>query len=660
MAWDDDLLPDQRNAASHVGTHARLLAGPGTGKTLTLTRRVSYLVEKEGVAPSGILTLTFTRAAAHELRERIESELGADRLPRVSTLHSFALRQLLRNATRITLLPQPLRIADDWEERHIILEDLKRLLGLQRVDQARDLLNELSADWQSLTADEADWERRFPNPQFLGAWREHRTIYGYVLRAELVYQLKRALEQDPDFAVDGSPTHLLVDEYQDLNRCDLAVAKAIADRGAEVYCAGDDDQSIYGFRKAHPEGIRRFPEDYQPSEPLTLEICKRCDPAILDLALFVARQDHRRLEKPLRAEDDRTGVEVAVLRFADQEEEAASVAKLCKCLVQEHGLEPDDILILLRSDRNGAFSSVLNDALAREDLVTSVATAESDPLDEAPGRQVLALLRLVVNVDDHLAWRALLELRQNLLGEQAISALYQLGTSRGMSFASAVQVVAAEPSLIQRHGARIKAEYESIRQIVDALRTAEPNGGAPRDQQNLLEAVRHVVRSVTTVEGQVSAITARFTTTVETIQPDSLEQLVRVLEVSNESLEQEIVTGTVNILTMHRAKGLTAEAVVVLAAEDEYLPGRAQGDQLGDERRLLYVSLTRAKHRLFMTYCRERTGKQKRTGRPAGQNPDTGKPVWKSCRTLTQFLQGGPVAPVSGVVYIQGLEGGRA
>src|SRR5574341_29154 len=465
MAWDDDLLPDQRAAASHVGQHARLLAGPGTGKTLTLTRRVSYLVEEQGVSPDGILALTFTRAAAHELRQRIESELGADQLPRVSTLHSFALRQLLRNAARITLLPQPLRIADDWEERHIILEDLKRLLGLQRVDEARDLLNELSADWQSLTADEADWERRFPNPQFLGAWREHRAIYGYVLRAELVYQLKRALEQDPHFAVDGPPTHLLVDEYQDLNRCDLAVAKAIADRGVEVYCAGDDDQSIYGFRKARPEGIRRFLGDYQPSKPLALEICKRCDPAILDLALFVARQDHRRLEKPLHAEDGRTGGEVAVLRFANQDEEATSVAKICMCLVQQEGLKPDDILILLRSDRNGAFSSVLNDALAREDLATSVATAESDPLDEAPGRQVLALIRLLVSADDHLAWRALLELRQNGLGDQAIAALYQLATSEGMSFAGAVKAVAADTSLIQRHGTRLKAEYESILQI---------------------------------------------------------------------------------------------------------------------------------------------------------------------------------------------------
>jgi DNA helicase-2/ATP-dependent DNA helicase PcrA len=262
MAWDDDLLPEQRTAAAHVGSHARLLAGPGTGKTLTLARHACFLVAERNVPPGNILAVTFTRAAARELRQRVQKELGEEQCPRISTLHSFALRQLLKNATRITDLPQPLRIADDWEERHIILEDLKTLLNLGHIDEARDLLGELSADWQSLTADEADWERRFPDPRFLGAWREHRRIYGYTLRSELVYQLKKALAQRGDFELEGPLEHFLVDEYQDLNRCDLAVVREIASRKVELFIAGDDDQSIYGFRKAHPEGIRRFPQDY--------------------------------------------------------------------------------------------------------------------------------------------------------------------------------------------------------------------------------------------------------------------------------------------------------------------------------------------------------------------------------------------------------------
>lgn len=645
MPWDHGLLPDQRTAACHVGQHARLLAGPGTGKTLTLTRRICYLVEDRGVESDTIVALTFTRAAALELRQRVEAELGADRLPRIVTLHSFALRQLLRNANRITLLPQPLRIADDWEERHIVLEDLKALLNLNRVSDARDLLNDLSADWQSLTADEADWEGRFPNPQFLGAWREHRRVYGYVLRAELVYQLKRALEMIDDFAIEGTPRHLLVDEYQDLNRCDLAVVRAIGERGAEVFGAGDDDQSIYGFRKAHPDGIRRFSQDYQPSQPLALEICKRCDPAILDLALYVARQDHRRLEKPLRCDDGRTGGEVALLRFTDQNQEAGAVAGICKHLIDQIGYQPHDILILLRSDRNGAFSSVVNAALQREGIGVAIATAEGDSLDESSGRQVLALLHLAINAEDHLAWRTLLQLRSNGLGAQGIATLYQRATATGTTFTDAIRAVAADPTLIARHGNRIKTEFETITAVLDQLNVEAAHDGDAEAAEAVLEVVEQAIRLVTGSPEEAGAIRLRFETASHATHITSLEHLLRALEVSDEGLEQEVEEGRVNILTMHRAKGLTAKAVIVVAAEDEYIPGRAGGDQIDDERRLLYVSLTRAKHYLFMTFCQRRTGPQQHTGRTSG-NPR---------RILTQFLQGAPVAPVPGVEYVRQL-----
>ena len=179
--WDRDLTATQKKAASHIGYHARLLAGPGTGKTLTMTRRILWLITEKGVSPSQILALTFTRAAASELRRNLKynlEERGVD-LPRVSTLHSFALRQIIRNAS-LTALPQPLRIADDYEERQIIIEELSNLIGV-KVRETQKLLNELSSDWQKLTADTPDWVTRFPNPQFLGAWKQHREVYGYTL-----------------------------------------------------------------------------------------------------------------------------------------------------------------------------------------------------------------------------------------------------------------------------------------------------------------------------------------------------------------------------------------------------------------------------------------------------------------------------------------------
>jgi DNA helicase-2/ATP-dependent DNA helicase PcrA len=131
MSWDDGLLPEQKAAAVHTGTHARLLAGPGTGKTRTLTHHICFLIAERNASPDSVLAITFTRAATRELRQRVADELGGDRSPRISTLHSFALRQLLKNSAKTSNLPQPLRIADDWEEQKIVLRDLKSLLNLK-------------------------------------------------------------------------------------------------------------------------------------------------------------------------------------------------------------------------------------------------------------------------------------------------------------------------------------------------------------------------------------------------------------------------------------------------------------------------------------------------------------------------------------------------
>lgn len=129
-----DATSDQIQAIDHIGSHARLLAGPGTGKTKTLTRRVLSLILQHNADPESILLLTFTRLAAAQLKDEIKKVLEplGKTIPQVSTLHSFALRQILYNSSRIDTLPRPIRIADDWEERYIIQEDLKKSIKPQR------------------------------------------------------------------------------------------------------------------------------------------------------------------------------------------------------------------------------------------------------------------------------------------------------------------------------------------------------------------------------------------------------------------------------------------------------------------------------------------------------------------------------------------------
>ena len=573
---------------------------------------------------------------------------GEDNSPRISTLHSFALRQILKNATSITALPQPLRIADDWEERNIVQRDLKDLLTLPHIDRAKELLNELSADWQSLTVDEADWEKRFPNPRFIGMWREHRQIYGYTLRSELVYQLKKALEQRGDFKLDGQIEYLLVDEYQDLNRCDLAVVQEIASRGAELFIAGDDDQSIYGFRKAHPEGIRRFPHDYSDATGLELTICKRCDRSILDLGLFVADQDPRRIKKTIQSEPGRDEGEVALLRFDDQDAEAKGIADLCTHLRTRCGLKPDDILVLLRADRNGIFSRPIRKKLEEAGIPVAATTNTTKPLDQEAGRAFLAFLRIAVRHDDSLAWRSLLQVWCQGVGPKAIGAVYDLARIRGENFAQTVIAAHADANLLPTtHRSRL---YRAINTVLNQRNDlfSEDSSRKYETCDELMEVIRYAAVSIIANEEERDSILLEIERAAEAFESTSIKELVQVIEVKNEVIEQEQEEGKVNILTMHRAKGLTAEAVIVAAAEDQYIPGQAGGEQIDDERRLLYVSLTRAKHHLFITYCDRRTGQQIHTGRDSGN----------ASRSLSQFLHDCPHIPRDGRTFIGDLTRG--
>jgi DNA helicase-2/ATP-dependent DNA helicase PcrA len=632
LAWNEGLSPEQERVARHIGSHGRLLAGPGTGKTRTLTGRTIYLIEELHIAPSDILAVTFTRAAASELRSRVSRFLGRDMVPQIVTLHSFALSTILRRGAG-SRLPSPIRIADDYEERWIIQEDLKQYLNLERLSEVQDLIAQLSADWETLAADADGWERRFPSPPFLGAWGEHRKIYGYTLRAELVYQLKLALEEGEIHLV-GCPSHVLIDEYQDLNSCDLAVVKCLARSGAELYVAGDDDQSIYGFRYANPEGIRRFTREYGATD-LSLTDCHRCAENILNAGLYVARQDTRRTEKPLAPNRELGTGEVHLLRFEDYAEEAVGIASIASWLVGERGIAVDRILVLLRSDANHKFSDPIREALENEGLAAATVENPFDILDSSEGLVLLSMLRLVSNPEDSLAWRTIMIQRRNNLGEQAFHHIYDIARVRGITFFEALRLIQENPELVERRGGLIKDEFEALGQNIDRLR--EANG----ESDEFSDFIDWMFAEVFTGENW-EGINQLIHNLVETNEVDSLSSLLHILTTPPQELGQVKVEDSVNIMTMHQAKGLDADAVFIAVAEDEYIPGRAIGEAIDDERRLLYVSLTRARSFLYITHCLQRTGVQCHSGRTSGQ----------TTRHLTQFLSGGPLVSQEGSEYL--------
>jgi DNA helicase-2/ATP-dependent DNA helicase PcrA len=165
VVWNEGLRGQQEAAAGAARGHLVVLAGPGTGKTHVLVRRVEYLTDIEGIAPEHITALTFSRAAAAQMRERLEERLGnPGRRVKIATLHSYALRQLMAHGSR--RLPLPVRIADDWEERWIVVEELSAILGqpVKAIQNNRDgALDLLADDWNTLAVDGDGWEAGFPD-----------------------------------------------------------------------------------------------------------------------------------------------------------------------------------------------------------------------------------------------------------------------------------------------------------------------------------------------------------------------------------------------------------------------------------------------------------------------------------------------------------------
>lgn len=613
----EGVTEEQKIAIEQFSGHARLLAGPGTGKTHVLTRKVLWLVLNYGIAPQDILALTFTRLAAAQLKRDLAEVLKPHDIatPIVSTLHSFALRQILYNSRTIEELPRPVRVADDWEERNIIQEDLKKIIGLSNIGDVQDLINRLSADWETLKAEELGWSDVFPNPKFLGALQQHKAVYGETLRAELVYKLKRSLDQSAQFKLDNDYKYVLIDEYQDFNACDLAVIRSLAGKGAKVFVVGDDDQSIYGFRYADPIGIRQFPEVYSGAERLLLTTCYRCDKAIIQQAEFVADQDTQRLPKTTKPRDNADEGEVVLVQCSDQDQEANAVAIKIKKLVDD-GIKPENIVVL---SKNKTILGPIKDQIVARGVAVSLAL-EDELMGDKDYRAVLSLLRLLVDEGDSLALRTLLQVEKNSLGPKCIDALWQYATIKGLRLNIALEAIKSDATALGSMRTRLIGFLDNLSNRIAELKKIE-------ELSTLLDKV---VANCVQDEILREKITAYLKKVVEEIGADTLEKLVKSIGIASDMIEQETAPNAVSILTMHKAKGLTFDTCFIVGAEDEFIPGRNDAEFIGDERRLLYVSMTRAKHRLFISYCSKRTGNQKYYGRvPKGGQEN---------RKLTRFL----------------------
>ena len=428
----------QHAAAHDPAQHVRLVAGPGTGKSSAIEERVCWLM-KNGARPASIYAMSFTRASALDLRERIHGYclsqgLSAATHVRVSTLHSLALRTL-RTAGMLQAYPADPLVLDDWEIENIFDAEFRDKHGIRKA-RSEEIRYAYEALWSTGQWGPPNYVTAKPpvtqseRDQFDTFHRPRTQCYSCVLPGEIVRQ---CVDNTKSGVLDTVQLlqiqHLVVDEFQDLNPMDLEFVDAIAAQGACVFVAGDDDQSIYSFRFASPAGIQEFIKKYPQCGRHKLTSCFRCTPAVLSAshALISAHPPFNRIPKNhaslyKAATPPLSGI-VHRWRFRSGALESKAVAESCLSLIKA-GLSPSDILILISNKL--VLLPKLEEELQSAQIPFEPPRAEGY-LDSKGGRFLLALTRIACDTTDYIAHRTILGLihgvgikTQTAIADQAI------------------------------------------------------------------------------------------------------------------------------------------------------------------------------------------------------------------------------------------------
>jgi superfamily I DNA/RNA helicase len=572
-----------------------------------LIHRVAYLLMERGVPPEQILVLTFTRAASRELKERLTQYLHVleTELPLVCTLHSFALRTLLKYQAQSDII-RPLSVADDYEEKHILLPEIGQIIK-QPPSEVGKAIEAFQATWNTLNQDHEEWSAVDFRRDLEKALKYLSEFYGFTLRGELIFRLLNLMDGNPLIVQRLGIHHILVDEYQDLNYCDQQVIARMEEFGANLFVVGDDDQSIYHFRHAYPDGIREFVKLRMNCGDYQLNTCHRCPTSVVNLATSLIGWDQTRVDRELRPEPSAIPGDVYALQFQGYADEADSIAAICKAYVEANLLQPQDIAILL--SRRSLAERIIK-GLSEVNLPT-VALVPIWPLggredpQQHEGRLIYCILRLLVNQQDTLATRTWMELQRGIsLG--TIKNLREFCDKQNLSFWDGLMAISKEPGKIQR-GKIVKRHFDDLLTALKELRSIE----------NLEDVLNEVVGpstgNLSVEKGQVREFLDHL---IEKEQIENLSDLVQTLQTSDVKAETQLEADAVRVMTMHKAKGLSSELIIIPALEQSLMPGQFDDDLA---RRMMYVAMTRSRHILILTHALTRTGAQSHLGAGRGQ-----------------------------------------
>jgi DNA helicase II / ATP-dependent DNA helicase PcrA len=600
LVWSDGLTPGTpaHSIASTTNERVRVVAGPGTGKSYAMKRRVARLLES-GVAPNLILPVTFTRVAAQDLhRELVGMGVPGCNALNAHTLHSLALRMLTRNHVLAATgrIPRPL---NKFESEAMICDMMAAHGGKRAVDARRQAYE---AAWARLNNQVPGYAPSPEDAAFqhdLLAWlRFHEAM----LIGEVIPEIYRYLLTNPAAPERAEFNHILVDEYQDLNKAEQAIIELLSN-AADVIIVGDDDQSIYSFKHAHPDGIRDWLLANVGAADLGLVDCQRCPTRVVDMAnALIAHNLHRPVPRtlvPLAAKG--LGV-VNIVQYPNLNAEVAGVVATIQNILAA-GTPAGDVLVLAQSR---AVGTPIYEALLAGGVPARSEYTESE-LEVEEAQRAFALLKLFANQDDRVAFRWLVGRDGNNFHAAGYKRIRDHCEATGLSPWQVFSQLSAGVLRIP-YTKPVVTAFDAVAMDLKAL-TALPDLASVVD--TLFPAGQAETRELREIA--VAVITA----------DPAIDARSLVGELVAAITQPEIPTDVqeVRIMSLHKSKGLSSPVTIIAGCVNGLLPRapkaaltllkRQQYDE--EQRRLFFVGITRVKSdlangkpgTLILTYAQE-------------------------------------------------------
>ncbi|MBD3168340.1 MAG: AAA family ATPase [candidate division Zixibacteria bacterium] len=612
--YKEQLNPKQYEAVVQPPGPLLIFAGAGSGKTRVLTYRIAYMIEHLGISPFNILAVTFTNKAAREMRERLENLLGTEYLPLlVSTFHSFGARILREHYTAIGY-KQNFSIYDDSESLTVIKNICKDFHLCEGDLTPKSVQNAIGRAKDDMISPE-EFESRAGTPRMIDAAKIYHE-YQKRLRSlnafdfdDLIYWPVKIFDNNSDILEKYRQRflHLLIDEYQDTSRNQYLLVRHLGEEHKSVTVVGDDDQSIYSWRGADISNILNFEKDFPGAKTVKLEQNYRSTQNILSAASGVIACNRGRKEKKLWTSSGE-GDKLKISACSNEESESLTIVDFITKLRKEEGLRFTDFSLLYRTN---AQSRALEEGL-RTSGIPYVIIGGIRFYERAEIKDMLAYLKTLVNPDDNVAARRIINTPKRGIGDVTIDRIAEFSQAGNINLLDAC-FNAAEGKYDGIPARKIKAFTDIIAKL--------------RELKNEECSLTELIEQIYKLSGYEQTLEDENTPESET-RIDNIKELISGARIFEENYpeatpemfleEVSLLTDidrydpdadAVKLMTLHSAKGLEFPVVFLTGLEEGLFPlmrSLESREDLEEERRLMYVGMTRAKRRLFITYCYSR------------------------------------------------------